>query len=275
MYAMRIMNAEGSVIKNYQPEGMWIADFEQADHMLSLKRLVKAENGAFIEGSGDEIMDTNTADSVSMGTATKASDRKQTQVYLRVGSQISDTTPDIVRSRIIKHANPRIVDIAMRTDTQYRYLVYGSGKLSFVTTRINEAVARADEQVGVVVDSNLSYIWSRGTRSPKAEIPIEKLPAIMRQGAGDIASLQAGLGEGGEVLDLSGCTLDQVLYFVDKSIPLQVITVDGPRTILGYDEFNTLLLRPGEDEWFYYGMNDSTEFFRLTGDVFYGVRDGT
>ena len=77
------------------------------------------------------------------------------------------------------------------------------------------------------------------------------------------------------MLDLSGCTLDQVLYFIDQKIPIQVITVDGPRTIVGYDEFNTLLLRPGENDWFYYGMNDSTDFFALTGNVFYGVRTDT
>ena len=275
MYSLKIADTEGNIVKDYQPEGMWVADITQADHMLSLRRLTKAENGAFIEGSSDEIMDTNTAESVSMGTATKASERKQTQVYLRVGGQITDENPDIVRSRIIKHANPRMADIAMKTDTQKRYLVYGSGALADVTLRINEAVAEADRLVGVVVDTDLAYVWSRGTRSAKAQIPVEDIPQIMRQGAGDKASLKAGLPEGGEVLDLTGCTLDQVLYFIDQKIPIQVITVDGPRMILGYDEFNTLLLRPGEDEWFYYGMNDSTEFFELTGNVFYGVRTDT
>ena len=271
MYALKIMDPAGNVIKDYQPDGMWISGIEQADHMLTLSRLTKAENGAFTPGDPDEIMDTNTADSVAMGTATKTSERKQTQVYLRVGTQLTDLNPDIVRSRIIKHANPRVAEIGIQSERQYKYLVYGGGSLAGVYTRLNEAVAAADALVGVVVDTDLNYIWSRGTRSAKAEIPVADVPEVMRQGAGDLQTLAAGAPADAQVLDLTGCLLDEVLYFVDQKIPVQVVTVDGPRTIVGYDEYNTYLLRPGEEEWFYYGMNDSTEFFEMTGNTFYGV----
>ena len=92
--------------------------------------------------------------------------------------------------------------------------------------------------------------------------------AVLRQGA-DLASLVDG--NEGTVYDLSGCTLDQMLYFVGHGHAVQAITAEGPRTIVGYDEFNTYLLRPGEDEWYYYGMNDSTDLFAQAGNVFYTV----
>ena len=123
--------------------------------------------------------------------------------------------------------------------------------------------------MGVVVTNRLDYVWVRGDRPNKTEIPLDQVPQSMRGGATDAASLAEG--EEGTVLDLRGCTLDQVLYFVGHGHPVQVVTVDGPRTIVGYDEYNTYLLRPGEEEWFYYGMNDSTELFEQSGNQFYTI----
>ena len=41
------------------------------------------------------------------------------------------------------------------------------------------------------------------------------------------------------------------------------------KIIVGYDDYNTLLLNPGEDEWYYYGINDSTNLFLRSGNEFY------
>ena len=38
--------------------------------------------------------------------------------------------------------------------------------------------------------------------------------------------------------------------------------------IAGYDEYNTILMNPGENETFYYGINDSTALFEEAGNVF-------
>lgn len=269
MYKLVIENEQGSVMKNYEPEGMLITAVTRSEHMLSLTRCTRTAEGALVQADPDEIMDTNTSEAVAMGTATGTSPRKQTIVYLRVGGQISDTSPEIIRSKIIKYVNPRYIEVPAGTDLQSKYLVYAGGMLKQIFVDPAEAVVNADAQVGVVVDSALDYIWVRGNRDNKAEIPLEEVPQSMKNGAADYASLVAA--DEGRVLDLTGCTLDQVLYFVGHGHPVQVITVDGPRTIVGYDEYNTYLLRPGESEWFYYGMNDSTAFFEQSGNRFFAI----
>ena len=269
MYKLVILDEQGNIIKNYEPQGMLITGVTKAEHLLSLRRAVLNENGTWSKADGDEIMDTNTADSVSMGAATRTTDRKQTIVFLRVGGQISDTSPEIVRSKIIKYLNPRYVEIPVNPDLQKKFLVYAGGGLSQIFMLPNEAVADADAKVGVVVTSDLDYVWVRGDRDNKSEIPLDQVPLVMRRGAADLATLVDG--NEGIVYDLSGCTLDQVLYFVGHGHAVQAVTPEGPRTIVGYDEFNTYLLRPGEDEWFYYGMNDSTELFAQAGNRFYTV----
>ena len=80
MYKLVILDEQGNIIKNYEPTGMLITGVTKAEHLLSLSRAVLNENGTWSRTDGDEIMDTNTAESVSMGAATRATDRKQTIV---------------------------------------------------------------------------------------------------------------------------------------------------------------------------------------------------
>ncbi len=273
MYALVIIDGEGNTLKNYEPEGLYITEVEQADHMLSLTRMSKSEDGtSFVEAAADQIMDTNTESSVSLGSATDYDSRKQTQVYLRVGGTISDTSPEVVTSKVITHAEKHIVDLteAEKTSTQTEddhFYVYAAGGLYDIFSRANEALACADEQYGVVLDGSQQYMWVRGDKSTTAEIQLTKVPDVMKNGVTTLEELADGID--GTALDLTGCTLEQVLYFVSHGTPVAAQTADGPVTIVGYDDYNTYLLDPGTDEWYYYGINDSTELFETAGNIFY------
>ena len=267
MYRLVILSTEGEELKTYEPGDCVITDVKQSDHMLSLTRYVPAGGGIYSPGSSDEIMDTATAESVAMGSATKATARKQTIVYLRVGAQISDTSPDIVRSKIVKYTTPRTVSIPAAQEREELYYVYGSGRLQSVETRANTALSKGDALLGYVMNTQQQYVWIRGNRETSTDIALDKLPEVFRNVVSDSSALAGGID--GTVLDLSGCTLDQVLYFVSKGLPVWVYTLEGARTIVGYDEYNTHLLRAGAGEWEYYGIQDSTDLFERSGNLFY------
>ncbi len=267
MSSLIIEDSEGSRVKEYHQENTYITGVVRSDRMLTLQRAVKNANGTFTETVPDEIMDMTAEDDASLGSATKYDKRKQTVVYLRVGSQIEDTSPDVVRSKIINSSLPRLVRVPTQVERQQLYYVYALGSLKEVYVRPNMAVALADENVGVVVDTEQRYIWVRGYRNTTAKIPLERVPDAMKNGVSDAGELQKALKED-IVLDLSGCSLDQVLYYVSHGMPVAAQTANGPVTIVGYDEYNTYLLNPGESEWYYYGMNDSTEMFENAGNRF-------
>ncbi len=266
MYALKIVDGEGQELKNYQPDGLVVTNVEQSDHMLSLTRMSREGNG-FTAAPADQIVDTDTAGSVNMGSATKMDARKQTQVYLRVGDAISYTDPQVLRSKVIGHTAKRIVEMPKSAETDNNFYVYASGGLQAIYSRANEAVHAADETFGVVLDGLQRYVWVRGDKQVKAEIQLDKVPAAMVNGLTDVQTLADETGK--TVLDLTGCTLDEVLYFVSHGTPVTALTTDGPVTIVGYDEYNTYQLDPGASEWYYYGMNDSTERFQAAGNVFY------
>ena len=268
MYSMIIMNSAGETIKTYQPSNMVVTGVKQADHMLSLTRAVySAMLGKYNPAEGDEIVSTDTASSVAVGIATAASARKQTEVYLRVGGTVNSETPNVVTGKLIRNTSSREIEIPKCTDYVEYFFIYGYGKLQDLTTEANEAVAGADELTGTVVDHLRSYIWVRGDKDTSADVDLDDVPDEMKAGARSLDDL-AGIA-GMRPLNLNGCTLDQVLYYVSHGYPVAAVTDDGPVTIVGYDEYNTHLLDPGAYEWRYYGINDSTEMFENSGNRFF------
>ncbi|MBQ8877913.1 MAG: hypothetical protein IJ029_04230, partial [Lachnospiraceae bacterium] len=77
--------------------------------------------------------------------------------------------------------------------------------------------------------------------------------------------------EGCQVLDLTDCNLDTVLYYVNQDIPVLVMMEDGSAVLLiGFNEKNTVLMNPEAESGTVYkmGMNDSTEWFEQNGNRF-------
>ena len=149
------------------------------------------------------------------------------------------------------------------------YYVYGQGELDSIYTDPAKAVQRADTLGGVVLNRAQQYVWERGNKKTKIQIGTEELPDILLQGTYDIKTLKKSLKKTGTVIDLSGCSLESVLYEVSAQRP--VIAKTGTNTsvlIVGYDEYNTYLYDPVKKETYPYGLNDSTDLFQKAGNVF-------
>ena len=269
MYRLNFMDGGGNTIKTYEPNGLYVVKVEQSDNLLNLKRV--AWNGeTFADATPDQIVSTDTSEDVNLGLATKKESRRQTVVLLRVGSSLADTTVTIGNSKIAA-GRGSMVEMPQNPEPEDLFYVYASGGLDALCTYPNDAIVKADELFGVVVDHNQDYVWVRGDKDNEHEIELSDVPAIFTAGTLDTEELEEGLGK--KVVDLTGCTLDEVLYFVAHDKPVLVNTREGIKCIVGYDEYNTYLLNPGEEEWYYYGIQDSTDLFRASGNEFYSYTD--
>ncbi len=93
------------------------------------------------------------------------------------------------------------------------------------------------------------------------QIDTEEIPESILTGT-MIQNPEKGLKNTGTVIDLSGCSLDSVLYEVSAQRPVIAKTgADSSVVIVGYDEYNTYLYDPVKKETYPYGMNDSTGSF--------------
>ena len=71
------------------------------------------------------------------------------------------------------------------------------------------------------------------------------------------------------VLDLSGCTLSQLLYYVGLGSPVYARTgMNEAVLITGYDSSTVSIYRPGSGTTTRMGMSEAQEMFAAGGSVF-------
>lgn len=72
-----------------------------------------------------------------------------------------------------------------------------------------------------------------------------------------------------DVLDLSGCELSDMLYYVSNGYPVMAMTGEGNAVIImGYDSKNTILYDPKEERVHKLGLVDSGNMFERAGNRF-------
>ena len=265
MSSLTILNEEGEEIREYRQEGIYIMDAETSDTMLTLRRATR-QGTEYTETSEDYIVNTDTSQEVTYGITTEVSETKQAELLLRVGTEIRDENPQVVTGKMLLRSEDRTVAIPVNQEKEELFYVYAGGSLENVYVTAAEAIRQADDKVGVVINEDKEFVWERGNRDTQYRMDVEEVPQAFRTGTMEIPALEEAMGT--RILDLTGCTLDMVLYFVGQGRAVLAATPEGPVAIVGYDEFNTILLDPGSDETYYYGLNDSTALFEEAGNQF-------
>ncbi len=88
------------------------------------------------------------------------------------------------------------------------------------------------------------------------------------QGETALGALQKGL-EGYQVLDLTGCSLDAMLYFVNKDIPVLALLENGEAVLItGFNETQAVIFEPSTGRLYKRGMKDSAQWLEENGNCF-------
>jgi hypothetical protein len=153
-------------------------------------------------------------------------DRKQMQVQIALSGQSKHSSANVVNSKEVLLEEPRILELP-ENQAWEGYYTYAKGECLAFDSRLVDAIARADDEMGVVVDQEQRAIWKRARRSScnPLSLPDDFDPAHPEASYPDAT-----------VLDLTGAQLSQVLYYVSCGLPVQVTLSDGTTEMLtGYD----------------------------------------
>ena len=166
------------------------------------------------------------------------------------------------------------VDIEQTRQGNNIYYVYAKGGLDSTWSKVSDSLKRADEQMGVVLNRQQQYVWERGNRDDGHLVNLEEVPPVILSGTIDENTIQQSLGEGYTVLNLTGCSLDSILYFVNQGNPVIAKVSDTVNVVIvGYNNQNTILYYPATGEQGYFGKQDSTDMFARSGNVFIGYME--
>lgn len=267
-YKLEIRNGKNEVVKSYQMDGIYIRDAWVSDNMITMERAVKDENG-YKNTTQDSITNNEGKKEKEIQLEKISSKAKGFQMRLTDENGIADRNPKLLKPKQMLFERAVMIDFE-KAELEGSYYVYGLGKLQGIYDKAGIAIGKADTVRGVVVTSNQTKMWERGNRmlsyqiediSPLAVNPGESsLSACLRQmfsyeqqNVNVQAELSKGksvldlLGEysGGEAVDLTGCTLEQLCYLVGKGTPVLAMTgMDRAILLTGYSEDSFTYIDP-------------------------------
>ena len=297
MYRVVIQNEAEGVLKKYEQENVYVTDGSVADNQITLKRVQKKENGEYEEITDDQIVSAEVAESTVNSIETVAIDvyEKITRIVLK--DEVEKSSLKFLTPKEVLFEGGRNIEITDTDTGAGRYYVYGKNGIEGIFMDEGNAVSLAGKVAGVVVDDDGTYVWMKGNRSLKNQIMAIKGSPVTEEKQSTAVCLDTVLeyegisrnsqylldrGENAvkiltdnledvTVLDLTGCGLEDVLYYVNQDIPVLVLLKDGSSVLLiGFNEKNTVIMNPDAQGELVYkmGMNDSREWFEENGNKF-------
>lgn len=296
MYCLKIQSDDGSVLKTYQKDNVYVVASEITENQLTLSRVVyDEESESYVPTQDDQIMNTEEVRDGNNVLSFVVTETYETICQITVKNEID--------ARGLKHLTPKEIlfegsrsvgELGEGPSEAYFY-VYGKNGIENLYVNPGKAVELAYRVAGVVVDDDGDYVWRRETRSTRNQImaitenevtesesslavcldTILKYEGISRntqrrlnQGDTVMDILESDL-QNCTILDLSGCSLDAVLYYVNKDIPVLATLADGNAVLItGFNELNIVVMDPVTGTLEKRGMNDSTEWLEENGNQF-------
>ncbi len=188
-----------------------------------------------------------------------------------------------------------LAEAAGQAGSRPRYYVYHGGGIDGIYYEPGRAVAAAYEISGSVVDEAGRHIWVRGNRVTRNQIMAIQADSVseergslavcldtilnyegsawntqrLLEGGKNVKEILADHLEGANILDLSGCGLDSVLYYVNRDIPVLALLENGEAVlVVGFNEFNVVIMDPLQGKLYQKGISDSTKWFEENGNCF-------
>lgn len=296
MYCLKIQSDDGSVLKTYQKDNVYVVESEISENQLTLSRVVyDEETGSYVPTLDDQIMNTEEVRSGSNVLGFVVTETYETICQITVKDEIDEKGLKLLTPKEILFEGDRSVGELGEGPSENYFYVYGKNGIENLYANPGRAVELAYRVAGVVVDDDGDYVWRRETRSTRNQImaitedevtenesalavcldTILKYEGISRntqrrlnQGDSVMDILESDLTNC-TILDLSGCSLDAVLYYVNKDIPVLAMLEDGNAVLItGFNELNIVVMDPAAGTLEKRGMNDSTEWLKENGNQF-------
>lgn len=294
MYKVCICNSDGELLKEYRQDDVYVTDCRVEENQITLQRLSRRESGEFQDLEEDQIMNNTEA---AMGkNVIVAADIDVYERYVQIQTKSS------IDSKNIMILNPKEVVFEGGRELllpemagESRYYVYGPYGVDGIYTSPAMAVNTAYDIAGVVVDDRGGCIWLRGNRAARKQISsirsvtpeegadslavcldtiftyegmVRNSEYLLGQGQSVLGILEHNL-EDAQILDLTGCSMDAVLYYVDRNIPVLALLQDGEAVLItGFDEYNAVIFDPASGQIYKKGLNDSRQWFAENGNIF-------
>ena len=294
MYKVCISNSSGASLKEYGQEGIYVVGCTIESNQITLSRLQRTENGNYQEILDDQIMNNVEEEAGQNKVVTANIDIYERYVQIQTKSSIDTKTIKVLNPKEVVFEGGRELELDAVSEVP-RYYVCNAYGVCGIYSAPGTAVKEAYDTSGIVTNDRGVTVWLKGNRVSRNQIMAIKEESVTEQKnslavcldnilrhAGITRNTEYDLAQGKtattilsenmtgvQVLDLSGCTLDAVLYYVNQDIPVLAILEDGEAVLVtGFNEFNVVIMEPATGKLYKKGMKDATAWFSENGNHF-------
>ena len=299
MYNIRIGDLDGNILENYHPSGIYVTGVSIGDTQIKLTRVVKDEAGEnYISTYDDQIMSTLKAEEGNNLVTVVSVDVFEKIVQITTKSDIKSKQLRVLTPNQTLFEGSRNVKPDIERDTKEKpfYYVYGMDGIRAIYTNPADAVKLANDAPGVVIGDDNDYVWLKGnllrsnqnmtiTRTAESYEGMDEMSStavcidlmlryeginrnvqdLLDEGESVVSILKSSLPEA-QILELDGCPLSAMLYYVNQDIPVLAMLNDGSSMlVIGFNDLNTVLMNPQTGQVYKYGMNDTDKLFSENG----------
>ncbi|MBR6307230.1 MAG: hypothetical protein IKR39_01350 [Lachnospiraceae bacterium] len=295
MYCVKIQSKFGENLKQYKEDGAYVTGGTVKDNLLTLTRVKKSDKETLSYIAIDNEYITNNQKKEDLQNKIDIYNYSDYEKVVRIILK-KDAKAKVVKivPREVIYEGTRELEMKRAASTHDYYYVYYKGRLQKIYTNPANAVQEANLNYATVLNGSGRYVWYRANRNQRNQIMdlsvnpvgeenrsplafcLDKMleyEGVVRNSeymlarGNSVLSILRGSLENAEVLDLSGCSLDSILYYVNRDIPVLGIVGDDAYLVIGFNQIAVVVL-DSKKGWYKLGMNEAEKLFAGTGNRF-------
>ena len=143
------------------------------------------------------------------------------------------------------------------------------GELTDVFDRASYAIQKAESISGVVISSSQTYIWEKGNRDLSYDTEI---PAFKAEGVSSLEACRHYMEQFPvEEIDLTGCTVEQILYVINKGYPVIGVLNENQAILLtAYTSGSISYIDPSTGQTGQGSYAEIAQLMAASGNTFFG-----
>lgn len=285
------------ILKEYSPSSGRVEDISVEDYTVTV-HLMKKTAGQFLSSGTDTIMNREADGQTRIMVESTATDLKETEYQLTLKNNV-DKKVKMITSKLVLLEEPRMLSFEEDSPKE-RFYVYEKGDVVMATDHIADAILCANQNLGVVVDNNQQYVWMRARKSAQNAFSNLKVNSADRSASSVVQAISAMLDYRGKglsvkqlvdngatpksvledtledsvVLDVSGCTVNEILFYVSQGSPVFAMTGSKSAVLVtGYSQNNIYYYDPISNSTKSMSIEAADEWFTNSGNLFFTYLD--
>lgn len=293
MNQITIISKKGDILKQYHKNGYFVSGITIEGYTIYLNR-VQNRNGSYVEATQDSIVNMSGEEESVVSLVSTTTKARQTQWQLTLSGQVTDASLKTYTPKIVLVKKQNILELKDDEKAEM-YYAYSFGRVNMASTDAAAVIREASDHMGVVIDSNGTYIWERARKTYQSTLSgmkadtnsvgkgsVERCLSVLLKAEDVNVSVKELLNNGNtakeilndtlsdaKVLDLTGCNIEELIYYVSNGTPVYALTSSAKAVlIVGYDSSRITIYDPSSNSCESISQTKAEEIFNNAGNVF-------